>query len=489
MSTLHLRSRGVRGAWRLVMPTVAAAALAACGSAPVLQQPQAPALPATFAQAPANAVAGSEPAAAFWRGFQDAELDALITRALAANGDVRIARARLREARALAREADAANLPTLAATAQAGRARVQTETFGTTAGNSVGGGVQASWEVDLFGRRGDEQAAARADVAAGEAAVQGARLAVAGEVARTYFELRGLQERLRVARDALVTQRDALGLVQARLEAGRGTALDTERARALVLATEASVPALELQVVLARQRLAVLTGQLPSALDTQLAPAKPLPGMGALSLAAIGSPEALLRRRPDLIAAEQAAVSAAARAGVAHKSRWPRITLAGALGLNAARPGDLGDGASFVYNLGAQLLVTVFDGGALRARADAAAARNDAAVAAYDQAVLLALEDAEGALAGYTRTAQQAEALYGAAQAAERAAEIARGRFRAGVSDFLAVLDAERERLNARDRLVQAQTAAAVSVVAVYKALGGVEAEPATAPAAAAAPR
>jgi outer membrane protein, multidrug efflux system len=104
---------------------------------------------------------------------------------------------------------------------------------------------------------------------------------------------------------------------------------------------------------------------------------------------------------------------------------------------------------------------------------DAASARNDAAVAAYDKAVLLALEDTEGALAGYTRTAQQAQALFGAAQAADKAAEIARSRFSAGVSDFLAVLDAERERLAARDRLTQAQTAAAVSVVGVYKALGG----------------
>lgn len=457
---------------RLIIGLVAAAALAACGTAPTVQAPKAPALPATFAQAPTGAAA-TEPAAAFWRGFNDAELDTLVAEALQANTDVRIALARVQESRALLRQAGASDLPTIGATASAGRARVQTETFGTTAGNSVGAGLQASWEIDLFYRGADEKDAARADLAAGEALVQATRLAVAGDVARHYFELRGLQERLRVAQESLMTQREAMKLVQARLDAGRGTALDTERARALVLGTEAAVPALELQVVLARQRIAVLLGQVPSALDTRLAAAKPLPGMAAVPLAGIGSPEQLLRRRPDLIAAEQQAAAAAARVGEAHKSRFPKLTLAGALGVNAGRVADLGDSASFIYNLGAQLLVTLFDSGANQARVDAAAARNDAAVAVYDRAVLLALEDTEGALAGYTRTAQQAQALFGAAQAADKAAEIARGRFQAGVSDFLAVLDAERERLSARDRLVQAQAAAAVSVVGVYKALGG----------------
>lgn len=457
---------------RFIPSLLAAAALAACGTAPTVQPAKLPAMPASFAQAPSGAAA-TEPAAAFWRGFNDAGLDALVAEALQANTDVRLALARVQESRALLREAGAADLPTVGVTASAGRARVQTETFGTTVGNSVGAGLQASWEIDLFGRRAGEKAASRADLAASEALVQATRLAVAGDVARHYFELRGLQERLRVAQESLMTQREALKLVQARLDAGRGTALDTERARALVLGTEAALPALELQGVLARHRIAVLLGQAPSALDARLAPPKPLPGMAAVALSGIGSPEQLLRRRPDLMVAEQQAAAAAARVGVAHQSRFPRLTLAGALGVNAGRVADLGDSASFIYNLGAQLLVTLFDGGGNQARVDAAAARNEGAVVAYERAVLLALEDTEAALAGYTRTAQQAQALFGAAQAADKAAEIARGRFQAGVSDFLAVLDAERERLSARDRLVQAQTAAAVSVVAVYKALGG----------------
>jgi outer membrane protein, multidrug efflux system len=282
-----------------------------------------------------------------------------------------------------------------------------------------------------------------------------------------------LQERLRVARESLATQREALKLVVGRLEAGRGTALDTERARALVLGTEASIPALELQIVLIGQRLAVLLGQAPRAVDARLVAVKPLPGLQAVALGGVGSPENLLRRRPDLQAAEQQAVAAAARVGVAYKARLPSVSLGGTLGLNAGRLADLTKGASFLYNLGASLAWTLFDNGAQAALTDAAQARQLAAVIAYERAVLLALEETEGALATYTRTQQQAQSLFGAAEAADKAAEIARGRFGAGVSDFLAVLDAERERLAARDRLATAQTAAAVSIVSVYKALAG----------------
>jgi outer membrane protein, multidrug efflux system len=451
---------------------LAAAALAACGSAPTLNTPKAPALAATFAQAPSGAAA-TEPAELFWRGFKDNELDELVAQALRANSDVRIAQARVLEARSLATLAGAGDLPSVGAGAGVARSRTPNGSGGSATGNSFSAGLEASWEIDLFGRRASEKAAARADVAASEAQVQATRLLVAGEVARWYFELRTLQERLRVAQESLMTQREALKLVQARLDAGRGTALDTERAKALVLGTEATLPALELQAVLASHRIAVLTGQPPGTLQGKLAAAKPLPGLQAMPLSAVGSPEQLLRRRPDLIAAEQQAAAAAARVGQAHKARWPKLTLSGSLGLNAGRIGDLGDSASFVYNLGAQLAYALFDNGANQALVGAAQARNEAAVLAYDKAVLLALEDAEGALAGYTRSQQQAQALFGAAQAADKAAEIARSRFGAGVSDFLAVLDAERERLAARDRLAQAQAAAAVSVVGVYKALGG----------------
>ncbi len=415
----------------------------------------------------------AEPAAQFWRGFHDEQLDALVARALTANTDLRIASANLREARALARFADAQLLPSVDAVAGAARTRARTFAGNSQTDKTYSVGFDVSWEADLFGRLGDERRAAYADVLAGEAGLRFVHLSVSAEVARTYFELRGLQERLRVAYASLETQRAVLELVEGRQEVGRGTAFDTERARVLVQSTAASVPALEAAVLRARYRLSVLCGEPPTAFDAELSAVKPLPGLKSVALGGIGSPEGLLRRRPDVQSAEQQAAAAAARVGVARGSLFPRVTLGGTLGQNASRLGDLGNGASYVYNLGAQLVWNLLDFGRVRAQIAAADARGEAAMLVYERTVLTALEETEGALATYTRSQRQAEHLFDAARAAENAAVIARERFAVGVSDFLAVLDAERELLSARDQLAQSQTAAATSLVGVYKALGG----------------
>lgn len=447
------------------------ALLSACSTAPEPKRPDT-ALTPDFVNKTEEAAAG-EPAAQFWRGFQDAQLDALIAKALAANTDLRIAAANLQEARALGRFADAQLLPSVDLTAGAARVRAQNDAGVPSTRRAYSAGFDVAWEADLFGRLGNESRAAAAGVLAGEAGLRAAQLSVAAEVARNYFELRGLQEQLRVARAALETQQAALKLVGGRQEAGRGTAFDTERARALVQSTAASVPALESALMRSRYRLAVLSGQPPTALDGELAEARPLPGLKSVALGSIGTPESLLRRRPDVQAAEAQAAAAAARIGVARSALFPRITLGGTLGQNASRLGDLGDGASYAYNLGAQLIWNLLDFGRIRAQIAAADARSDAALASYERTVLNALEETEGALASYTRSQQQAQYLFDAARSAEKAALIARERFGVGVSDFLAVLDAERELLSARDRLAQSQTAAATSLVGVYKALAG----------------
>ena len=443
--------------------------VAGCATTPNLPKYRAQ-LGADFANAAATP---TEPVAQFWRGFADADLDALVDQAIKANADLRIAAANVREARALANFADAQSKPTIGTSATVARARARDSQGKTQTGNVFAAGFDVAWEADLFGRVSSARQAAAAQVLANEALVRAAQVSVASEVARNYFELRGFQEQLRVATAALETQRAALKLVQARLTVGRGTALDTERANALVQTTAASIPSLETALIRARYRLAVLTGQVPTALDTQLATQKPLPGLKAVALASIGSPENLLRRRPDVAAAEQQVAAAAARIGIARSELFPRLTLGGTLGLNAGRIADLGKSAAFVYNLGASLLWTLLDFGRNRAQIAAASARGEAAVIGYEKAVLGALEETEGALAAYTRTQRQTESLFGAAQSASKAAEIARARFSAGTSDFLAVLDAERELLAARDRLAQAQTSGATSLVAVYKSLAG----------------
>lgn len=454
---------------RTALPLVLAAWLGACATAPTPTTGTI-AAPAAFAQASATA---AEPVAEFWRAFGDAELDALMRDALAANTDLRIAAARVAEARALARGTEGLGRPSLDATAGANRIRERDRDGNADTFNAVGVGLAAKWEIDLFGRIAGERRAAAADLLASEALQRAAQVSVAAEVARNYFELRGLQEQLRVTRLDLGTQREALKLVQARLDVGRGTALDTERATVLVEGTAAGVPALETALARARMRLAVLTGASPAALDARLAEQKPLPGLPPTPLAAIGSPQTLLARRPDVAAAEAQLRAAEARTGSARAALYPSLTLAGTLGLNAGRIGELGDSTSFAYNLGASLLYSLIDHGQRRSQVDAADARRDAALAQFDQAVLAALEETEGALVGFTRAQQRTEHLFTAAQAAEGAAKIARARFEAGTIDFLALLDAERELLLARDRLAQGQTAAATSLVAVYRSLAG----------------
>ncbi|KWT64510.1 MULTISPECIES: TolC family protein [unclassified Variovorax] len=445
--------------------------LSACSHAPNYKLYEPPSTPG-FANRPDEA-AQEEPAAEFWRGFQDAQLDALVARALGANADLRIAGANLREARALAQFAEAQLLPAVDVAAGAGRVRAPDAAGNPRTNHAYAVGFDVNWEVDLFGRLGDERRAAVADVTASEAGLHFVHLSVSAEVARIYFELRGLQERLRVAYASLETRRSVLELVKARHDAGRGTAFDAERARVLVQSAAASVPALEAAVLRARYRLSRLCGEQPTALDVELSVPKPLPGLKSVALGGIGSPESLLRRRPDILAAEQQAAAAAARVGVARAELFPRITLGGTIGQNALTLGNLGDGASYAYSLGARMVWNLLDFGRIRARIAAADARGDAAMLVYERTVLTALEEAEGALATYTRSQRQAEHLYDAARAAESAALIARERFTAGVSDFLPVLDAEREMLSARDQLAQAQTAAATSLVGVYKALGG----------------
>lgn len=427
-----------------------------------------------------NDAAVSADIAAFWRGFNDAALNALIERALTANGDVRIAQARLTEARSLQRVADAGTLPTIGAQAHGIRAVTPTyEAPGVSRSDRTASvydaGFVANWELDFFGRarRGAESAAAQ--VAATEAGLYAAHTAVAAEVARNYLELRGLQQRYAVTEAALSNQRESLTLTEARLDAGRATQLDLERARTLVESTAAALPALQAAADRTVFRLATLTAQSPRFLREQLGSPAPIPALPVVDLAAlpVGTPEQWLQRRPDLIASERQLAAATADIGVAKADLFPRVSLSGLIGLASGLWGDLWDDQSAIYSIGATIDWTLIDFGRVRGRIGASEARAQQALASYEQTVALALEETEGALTQFTRDAQRSERLANAARSAEAAAKLARLRYETGVTDFLAVLDAERESLSNQDALVQSQTSNATSLVAVYRALGG----------------
>jgi outer membrane protein, multidrug efflux system len=456
---------------RCLAPLALLLALAGCALGPDYRTP-----PDKAGAAFENATAGSqEPPREFWQRFDDPILNGLVDDALKANHDIRIAVANLREARAIQRGVDAEAYPSIGSKFSGQRQIIpQSQAPGDRSArtnNTFDASLDASWEANLFGRftRGSESAAAT--VSAAQAGAAAAQVSVTAEVARNYFQMRGLQMRLQLAQQSLQNQQSNLDLVQARLTAGRGTELDTARAQAQVEGTRAVIPQLETGIELARYRLAVLTGRLPEDLASLSSQARALPGIAPVD--GVGTPASLLRRRPDIRVAERELAAATANIGVARADLFPSVSITGLLGLNAASLGALGTGQAFYYNLGASIAWTVFDFGRIRARIDQREARADAALALYEKTVLTALEETEGALVSFNRNQRRAESLFKAARASERAAELARLRFEAGVTDFLVVLDAERQLLTDRDGLAQAQTDAGTSLVGVYKALGG----------------
>ena len=463
MSKRRVLNRGA------VLTVVTLATLAGCASGPDYKAPQPPLEPAFLQATTARA---EQPVAAFWRAFNDPQLDALIEQALAANTDVKIAQARLQEARANAGETRAGGLPSLSA--GAGAARVDPLGPGGSGNQFVLSGA-LNWELDFFGRSRRANESAAALVQAGEAGVQAAQRLVAAEVTNNYLALRTLQQRLRVAQDSLVNQRESLRLVDARAQAGRGTTLDVARARALLDGTEASVPALQGALERLPYRLATLTGQNARGLNALLATEKLLPTIAAtdLSTLATGTPQAMLERRPDIRVAERQLAAATAGIGVARADLFPRISLVGLLGFTSNRLSDLLQADSRSSSLGASLSWTALDFGRVRSRIGASEARALQALLVYEQTVQLALEETESALAQYTRGVQQTDKLTSAARNAEEAARLSRVRFEAGAADYLTVLDAERTVLQARDALVQAQGGTVGSLVGVYRALGG----------------
>lgn len=412
--------------------------------------------------------------AAWWGEFGDPVLDSLIEQALSDDLDLRIAAARVREARAFFREESLDRLPEVTAGAAYDRrqaqqpgfsdARVESETYDA--------GFDAFWELDLFGRVRRRIAAARADAQVAEANLQAAQVTVAAEVARNYLLLRGAQRRYRVAIANRDTQKETVRLTRVRAELGRGTELDVASARARLAATEATLPPLVAQEKAALHRLAVLLGQSPGTLTLPAGtddapvqpPAEPLP---------IGDPGMLLRRRPDIRAAERELAAATARIGVASADLFPRLSVSGFVGFVTGDVDQLGDTASEAWSVTPVLSWAALDLGSVRSRLRAAEARADAALALYEQAVLRALEETENAFVAYAQNQSRLAALAEQAAASLRAAELARIRYREGAIDFLRLLDAERTALEAEDAVAVAETDLNTSVVAIYKALGG----------------
>jgi multidrug efflux system outer membrane protein len=421
-----------------------------------------------------SASAASE--AAFWQRFDDPLLTGLVEDALRANHDLRIGLARLDQARALSRQSRFDLFPTVTAEAGASESRASADQApGVSRADrdteSRDAAALLSWELDLFGRVRRGVQAQRADSDAVAADLAALQVSVVAELSQAYFDLRGRQAQLAVARGNADNQRGSLDLVAVRLEAGRGTELDTARAGAQLESTLSRIPALEAEVAAHMHRIAVLTGRTPEALVAQLEAPQSLPVLQ--DPVAAGVPADLLRRRPDIAAAEHRLEAATARIGVATADLFPRFTLGGLIGSQASGGGDLfgRDSETRLVALGVDW--SFLDVGRVRARLAAAEAGADEHLARYQQTVLRALEETETALVRYQNARTERVHLEAAANASARGAELARLRFEGGLIDFLQVLDAERTRLEAEDQLAQSQARTATALVAVYRALAG----------------
>jgi multidrug efflux system outer membrane protein len=450
-------------------------AIGACTVGPDHVRPDLP-MGERFARHAGDVVAAPVADAAFWRAFGDARLDALVESALSSNHDLRIALAQYDRANALLRGAKFDRLPTLTANADGRDTRASGDQMpGTdrdgrdTESYSVGANV--AWELDLFGRIRRNVEANRADAQASASDLAAAQVAIVGEVARTYFELRGLQERLRVARENADNQAETLRLVQARFDAGRDSEFDLSRARAQQATTSSRIPALEAQAAVAMHRLAVLTGRTPDALIADLSAPAPLPALPARIDP--GTPGDLLRRRPDVAVAEARLHGATARIGVATADLFPRFTLGGLIGSQAIDTSALFERGSETRLVALGIDWSFLDIGRVRARIAAADADAAGALAGYERSVLLALEDTENALVRHARARQEDALLERAATDSANAATLARTRFEAGATGLLEVLDAERTRLQAEDAFADARTRSVTSAVVLFKALAG----------------
>lgn len=452
-------------------------AISACTVGPDHVRPDLP-VAGRFARdaVPGDAIAAPSADADFWRGFGDDRLDALVDAALAANHDLRIALAQYDRANALLRGAKFDRLPTITANADGRETRASSDQMPGVDRDardveSYSVGANVAWELDLFGRIRRNVEAGRADAQASALDLAAAQVAIVGEVARTYFELRGLQERLRVARENAANQAETLRLVQARFDAGRDSEFDLSRARAQQAATASRIPALDAQTSIAMHRLAVLTGRAPEALIAELSSPAPLPALPARIDP--GTPGVLLRRRPDVAAAEARLHAATARIGVATADLFPRFTLGGLIGSQAIDTSALFERGSETRLVALGIDWSFLDLGRTRARIAGADADASSALAGYERSVLLALEDTENALVRHARAREEDALLERAATDSARAATLARTRFEAGATGLLEVLDAERTRLQAEDAFADARTRSATSAVALFKALAG----------------
>lgn len=414
---------------------------------------------------------------AWWSQFRDPTIDDLMDRAVAANTEVSQALARVRAARAVRSGTVAGFFPQLDATADYSRRQVS----GTTGSlpvlsssrqfDNYSAGFDSIWEIDVFGgqRRATEKAGAELDAA--DADLRAALVSVLAEVARNYIEMRSLQARVAIAEQNAKNQLETLDLVRWRFDAGLAGALDVEQASYNREETRSRVPALEILLAAARHRIAVLLGLEAGALDAELAEARPLPAVPPS--VSVGIPAELLRRRPDIVVAENRLAAATAAIGVATADLYPKLSLSGSFSVSASDLSNLDAVLARGFSIGPTLRWNLFDAGRLRSVVKVRTADADAALAAWQTTVLRAGEEVENALVAIACEQERRDRLADARRSARRALDLASLQYENGLVDFQRVLEGQRSVFAFEETLAASEADVRTDVVALYKALGG----------------
>ena len=470
--------------------------LAGCSVGPTFEPPT-PALPKQW-EAPRaeaafdNTFADAEIDARWWEQFGDPLLVELVERAHDANMDIRLAVLRVAQSRAQREIVSGNKSPNVAASGSYQRQRQSEFGTGTRLIDIIGPpggdrdaiiealgepydvyqiGFDASWELDLWGRVRRAVESADASVAASAEDLHAARLAVAAEVARTYLELRGVQDQLRIAQADRAVTEDALELTQFRSEGGVVTQLDVVSQRARLADARARVPRLQQQERVLINVLGLLRGEEPGSLRARLAKRQPSPELP--DSVALGIPTELARRRPDIRGAEARLHAATADMGVAVADLYPRITLTGGFLSESLEAGDLSEWGARQWAVGPSLHLPIFDGGRRRAVVELREIQQQEAAVNYQRTVLHAWHEIDNALSGYLAERRRNEELRAAVEASGEAHDIASVQYEHGLTNFLVALDAQRTMLQAERALSDSNTLIATQLVAIYKALGG----------------
>jgi NodT family efflux transporter outer membrane factor (OMF) lipoprotein len=420
--------------------------------------------------------------AAWWKNFHDPELDSLIDRAVQSNLDLRIAQARVREARAQYRIASAYLWPTVDATGSYARQRESKNQPLVGPGDHLPPGIpfensfyqsgfDASWEIDVFGGTRRATEAAKAHVAATQFGEREVLVTLLGEVARNYVEARGYQRRLEIARDNIRAQEQSLAITQNRFTNGLTSDLDVQQAGTLLATTRAVVPALETALAASIHRLGVLLGQTPESLETELSAVAPIPA--APPVVPVGLPSELLLRRPDVALAERQLAAATANIGVAKADLFPKFYLTGIAGYQGVSADDWFTSGSRFWSVGPAVQWRIFDAGRIRANIQVQNARQEQALANYENTALSAFEDVENALTAYAKEQIRRRSLEDAVMSSQESLRLANQLYANGLSNFINVLDAERSLYQAQDALVQSDRTVSANLISLYKALGG----------------